>query len=102
MKQSLNNTFLNHPTRTTTKNEQKPKFKFKKCNKCYGKRKYLNEFNECKSCENCKKCKYQRRDYLNELQICNSCCKQMELMTPSGFRPNFKFESCERCSQHGD
>ena len=28
--------------------------KFKKCNVCNGKRKYLNEFNECNSCEKCK------------------------------------------------
>src|SRR5687768_12128498 len=87
----------NYPTRYA----HKPKFKFKRCG-CNRKRKYLNEFNECNKCEKCKRCNDQRRDYLNEFQICNSCCKQMEKMTPSGFKPNVEFEKCEGCNQRVD
>src|SRR5579859_2169685 len=50
----------------------------------------------------CKKCNNQRRDYLNGFQICSMCCKQMEQMTPSGFKPNFKFEECKLCHMKHD
>src|SRR5436305_1309790 len=76
--------------------------KLEKCEKCYQIRDYINEFNECDSCEKCKRCKNQKRDYLNNFEICDSCCKQMERMTPSIFKPNFKFEKCERCYQRED
>src|SRR5207248_1788175 len=39
---------------------------------------------------------------LNEFRICNSCCKQMKQVTPSGFKPNFKFEECKRCRGQKD
>src|ERR1043165_6477407 len=79
-----------------------PKFKFKKCNGCNGNRKDLNEFNECDSCEKCKRCNNQIRDYSNGFQICSSCCNQIEQVTPSGFKPNFKFEECKRCNGQRD
>src|SRR3954464_7051626 len=75
---------------------------FKKCDGCGGKRKNLDEFNECEECKRCKRCNKQRKDYSNEFQICNTCCKQMEQMTPSGFKPNFKFEYCRKCYQRSD
>src|SRR2546430_125897 len=96
MEQSINN----KPKIISKHNVQK--FKFKKCNRCDGKRKYLNEFNECELCEKCERCNTQRKDYLNEFQVCNSCCKQMEQVTPSGFKPNFKFEECKRCFHERD
>src|SRR5919205_1070826 len=76
-------------------------FKFK-CNNCYQKGNYINEFSECASCEKCKRCYSQRRDYLNDFQICNSCCKQIEQMTPSGFKPNLKFEKCKICYEENN
>src|SRR5439155_966058 len=74
----------------------KPNVKSEKCKRCNQRKDYLNELNECNSCEKCKRCNNQRRDYLNEFQICNSCYKEMEQMTPIGFKPNVKFEYCER------
>src|SRR3954454_20216367 len=80
----------------------KPNLKFEKCKRCYQRRDYLNEFNECNSCEKCGRCNDQRKNYLNEFQICDPCCKQMEQITPSNFKPNFKFEHCKRCYQRRD
>src|SRR5947199_6262310 len=79
----------------------KPNFKFERCKGCNNVSKYyLNEFNECDSCEKCQICNSQRKDYLNGFQICNSCCKQIEQVAPSGFKPNFKLESCKgKCYQ---
>src|ERR1051325_2597967 len=42
------------------------------------------------------------KDYPNEFQICNSCCIDIEQKTPSGFKPNFKFEYCKRCDFYKD
>src|SRR5436305_1391100 len=82
----------------------KPNFKFEECKEtfCPKKPDYLNEFNEYESCEKCKRCNNQRKDYLNEFPICNTCCKQMEQITPSGFKPNIKFEGCKSCDKRKD
>src|SRR5436305_2000594 len=81
-----------------TTNGFKLNLKFEECKGCNQRSSYL----ECNMCEKCKRCNNQRRDYLNEFLVCNSCCKQMEQMTPSGFKPNFKIEECKGCNRKED
>ena len=69
-----------------TPNGFKPNYKYKECKRCHDQRMENHPANYPLN-----------RDYLNEFQVCNSCCKQMEQATPSGFKPNYKYEECERC-----
>jgi hypothetical protein len=51
MGRSINRSINNNKQKIASKrNAPRPKFKFKKCNECNRKRKYLNEFLVCDSC----------------------------------------------------